>query len=105
MVNAFATLPARSLQDENLPVDDYRRQREEAQCLLESLMTAKAECEAHQAKFNRPDMYRAVTGRSALDSAIASTRKMIERLDALLERAEVEVEVQVAAVRRGTRMA
>jgi hypothetical protein len=110
MVQAVESMPARSLLDETLPVDDYRRQRDEARSLLESLVSAKAECEAHQARFNRPDMFRAVTGRSALDAAIASTRRMIERLDAALERAESQVEVKVASVsgdrlRRGPRLA
>lgn len=104
MVQSAIALPDTATTDplrspETSPVDEYRRQKHEAQSLLQSLMAAKAECEEHQARFNRPDMYRAVTGRSALDAAIASTTRMIERLDAVLARAQADLEVRVASVR------
>ncbi len=58
--------------------------RQQAEALLRSLMAAKADCEGQLRRFKRADAMRSVTGRSAFDSAINSTRSMIEALDRAL---------------------
>lgn len=57
------------------------RRRRQAEALLRSLVAAKRECELQLARFQRSDAMQTVTGRSALDAAIAQTRRMIETLD------------------------
>src|ERR1041384_3848060 len=55
--------------------------------LLKALQAAQAEAEQHMARAERPDVMKAVTGRSAMDNAIASTKRMIEALDRAVEEA------------------
>ena len=57
------------------------RRRTQAEALLRSLTAAKSECERQLARFQRSDVMQTVTGRSAIDAAIAQTRRMIEALD------------------------
>lgn len=57
------------------------RRRKQAEALLRSLTAAKSECERQLERFQRSDAMQSVTGRSALDTAIAQTRRMIECLD------------------------
>lgn len=68
--------------------------RHEAEQLLERLETSSAKSKQRLAENGQRDPMRSVTGRSALESAIASARSMIERMDTLL--AEFD-EVQEAA--------
>jgi hypothetical protein len=58
--------------------------RAEARRLLTGLIEARAQSEARLAEFNRVDILKKLTGRSALDTAIASTERMIESLDRVL---------------------
>ncbi|MEZ6235530.1 MAG: hypothetical protein R3B68_15195 [Phycisphaerales bacterium] len=58
-----------------------RHERERAEGLLRDLLAAKAESERNLAQSNEKDRLKAVTGRSAYDNAIASTRRMVELLD------------------------
>lgn len=62
-------------------LQDAVARRDHAAAVLESLLAAKAECELELAKGRRTDAIKSVTGKSSLDRAIASTRKMIETLD------------------------
>ena len=76
--------------------------RDKAEHLLKGLLAAHAECETQLQKLNRRDTLKAVTGRSALDNAVAATRRMIESLDramqdALREDAAVLEEAAVGA--------
>jgi hypothetical protein len=71
-------------------------QRERAEAVLASLLEAKAACEEHGNRMNRSDLYKTVTGRSALDGAITSTQRMIENLDRTLSKAALEVEVRAS---------
>lgn len=64
--------------------------RERAEAVLQSLMAAKAECEKQLARFKRPDMIKSVTGQSALDAAIASTKRMIESLNRTMAEAGMD---------------
>lgn len=73
-------------------------QRERARAVLEGLLEARIACEEQGDRMNRSDLYKTVTGRSALDSAITSTERMIEALDRTLSKATLEVEVRASAV-------
>lgn len=60
--------------------------RDKAKALLEGLVQAKAVTERELADQQRQDLLKKVTGRSAIDNAIESTRRMIETLDRTLQR-------------------
>lgn len=55
--------------------------RQKAEALLAGLMEAKADADRRLAADRRHDAFKAVTGRSAMENAIASTKRMIECLD------------------------
>jgi len=57
-----------------------------ARRLLGSLEEAKAETERHLARLRRPDAYATVAGRSSLDNAVRSTRRLIESLERAADR-------------------
>lgn len=63
---------------------ETKARRSQAEALLRSLMDAKSECERQLERFRRMDAIQSVTGRSAIDKAIASTKRMIESLDRAL---------------------
>jgi flagellar basal body rod protein FlgF len=55
--------------------------RENAEGLLRALTEAQAQSEAFLAQSGQRDHLRVVTGKSSLDNAIASTKRMIETLN------------------------
>jgi hypothetical protein len=55
--------------------------RDQAEALLRALQDAKVESEKRLTDLKQPDALKAVTGRSAMDNAIASTQRMIETLN------------------------
>jgi len=57
-----------------------------ARRLLDSLEEAREETQRHLARLRRPDAYATVAGRSALDTAVLSTRRMIETLERVSDR-------------------
>ena len=59
-----------------------------AEAVLHSLHCAKAESEERLASDNRADALKAVTGRSALETAIDSTRRLIDRLRTAINEAQ-----------------
>lgn len=61
--------------------------RQRAEELLKQLQQAQAECEGHLRAEQRQDAMKQVTGKSSLETAIATTRRMIEMLDRALEEA------------------
>lgn len=65
--------------------------REKASALLAGLLEAKATTERELAQYQRTDLLKKVTGRSALDNAIESTRRMIETLDRTMQRLHREL--------------
>lgn len=83
--------------------------RQQAERLLEGLMEAKANSERRLAELRQTDHLKHVTGRSSLENAIASTRRMIDTIDRTLgqfrrEPAACEVVVvRDALVRVGAR--
>ena len=58
--------------------------RDKAEALLRGLMDAKNTSERHLASVHERDRMKALTGRSSMDNAIASTRRMIDSLDRTL---------------------
>jgi len=52
--------------------------------LLRGLLTARERSEQFLQEAKRPDAIKSVTGRSAMDNAIASTRRMIDTLNRTL---------------------
>jgi hypothetical protein len=58
--------------------------RDKAEALLRGLMDAKATSERHLEQIKQPDAMKLVTGKSAMDNAIASTQRMLESLNRAL---------------------
>lgn len=58
--------------------------REKAEALLRGLMEAKSTSERHLSAVHERDRMKSLTGRSSMDNAIASTRRMIDSLDRTL---------------------
>ncbi len=65
--------------------------RDEAQSFLRVLEVAKVRSEKHLAELGQPDHLKAVTGRSAMDNAIASTRRLIETYERVLSELKVSL--------------
>ena len=58
--------------------------RNQADALLDRLLAERARTERRLAEAGRTDPLKLVTGRSAIDNAIAATREMIRDVDELL---------------------
>ncbi|MHC4975254.1 MAG: hypothetical protein ACYTF7_01460 [Planctomycetota bacterium] len=65
--------------------------RDRAEALLEGLMRAKDEVERERARQNRVDLMQQVVGRTSIDNAIASTRRMIDTLNRILRETRREL--------------
>jgi len=63
---------------------DTMRRRDEARTLLDALLHAKRVSEQNLAQINRADLVKQVTGRSSMENAIESTRRLIESFDRVL---------------------
>jgi hypothetical protein len=72
---------------DGLAVREARARCERAREVLAELVRAREACEAQLSRESREDAYRVVTGRSALDEAIASTRRMVSVLERSVSRA------------------
>lgn len=55
--------------------------RDQAEALLRALLDAKSKSERRLAELKQTDALKAVTGRSAMDNAIATTQRMVETLN------------------------
>ena len=64
-------------------LDETETARQRAEGLLRGLLDARAKCEQNGLG-GSVDPLKRVTGRSSMDNAIASTRRMIESLDRAL---------------------
>ncbi|MCA9311555.1 MAG: hypothetical protein KDA21_10145 [Phycisphaerales bacterium] len=67
-------------EQQRLLIETHER-RNRAHALLSSLLRARTECEHQMTRAQRADAIKEVTGSSALDRAIASTRRMIDTLE------------------------
>jgi hypothetical protein len=63
---------------------DTVQRRDEARTLLNTLLEAKYVSERNLAQINRHDMIKRVTGKSSMDNAIASTKRLIDSFDRVL---------------------
>jgi len=75
--------------------------RDKASQLLQGLLEAKATTERELAQQHRPDLLKKVTGSSAIDNAIESTRRMIETLDRTMHRLHRELSAEDLALIEG----
>tara|TARA_R110002111_G_scaffold177591_1_gene243671 strand:- start:386 stop:694 length:309 start_codon:yes stop_codon:yes gene_type:complete len=66
-------------------IQDAIQHRDEALTLLKSLIDAKSISERNLADIHQPDLLKQVTGKSSMDTAIASTRRLIESFNRVLE--------------------
>lgn len=65
--------------------------RDRAEALLRTLMDCKAQSERNLAELKQADTFKSVTGRSALDNAIASTQRMIDSLNRVISHARKDL--------------
>jgi len=65
--------------------------RDRAEALLEGLLRAKEETERERDRLNRVDQMKQLTGKSSIDNAIASTRRMIDTLNRTIREAKREI--------------
>jgi hypothetical protein len=72
--------------------------RDRAEALLRSLLDCKAQSERNLADLRQPDIFKSVTGRSALDNAIASTQRMVEALNRVVSQAKKDLTDEDMAV-------
>jgi hypothetical protein len=72
--------------------------RDRAETLLRSLLDCKAQSERNLADLRQPDVFKSVTGRSALDNAIASTQRMVEALNRVIAQAKRDLTDEDMAV-------
>ncbi len=75
--------------------------RDRAEATLQSLLAAQAECAAGASP--RADPFREVTGKSAMENAIAQTRRMIESLNTALAQAQRDLAAEPALAHAGDR--
>ncbi|MEM1186325.1 MAG: hypothetical protein AAGI53_15145 [Planctomycetota bacterium] len=61
-----------------------RAQRDEAEALLASLVAARSASERNLSAIGQRDLLKSVTGRSSMDNAIESTRRLVASFDRVL---------------------
>lgn len=66
-------------------IQDTIQRRDDAVALLRSLLDAKSVSEKNLALLQQPDLVKQVTGRSSMDNAIASTRRLIDSFNRVLD--------------------
>ncbi len=66
-------------------IQDTTQHRDEAMTLLSSLINAKSISERNLAAIHQPDLLKQVTGKSSMDTAIASTRRLIDSFNRILD--------------------
>lgn len=64
---------------------ETRARRDEARALLRALMDAKAHTEQNGREIRPHDFLKHVTGRSSMDKAIESTRRLIDSFNRVLD--------------------
>lgn len=72
-----------TMQSSRIWMDTVQR-RDEARALLDTLVEAKRASEKNLAEIRRTDLVKQVTGRSSMDNAIESTKRLIESFDRVL---------------------
>ena len=75
-----------------LTVEEAKRLRQQAGDLLTRLTAECEQSERRQSETGKRDPMKFITGRTSLDSAVASVREMICNMDTLLARLECELD-------------
>jgi hypothetical protein len=65
--------------------------RDRAEALLEGLIRAKEETKREQERLNRVDLMEKVAGGTSIDTAITSTRRMIDTLNRILRQTRKDI--------------
>jgi len=84
--------------DNKRMVLDWVVVRDDAEALLRSLLDARAESERRLAELRQRDQLKDATGRSSMDNAIASTRRMVQTLNRLIDEAKHEISAEDLAL-------
>ncbi len=66
-------------------IQEATQHRDEALTLLRSLIDAKSISEQNLIQIHQPDLVKQVTGKSSMDTAIASTRRLIDSFNRILD--------------------
>lgn len=66
-------------------IQDTTKRRDDAVALLRSLLDAKSVSERNLQQLQQPDLVKQVTGSSSMDNAIASTRRLIDSFNRVLD--------------------
>lgn len=66
-------------------IQETTKRRDDAVTLLRSLLDAKAVSERNLQQLQQPDLVKQVTGSSSMDNAIASTRRLIDSFNRVLD--------------------
>lgn len=66
-------------------IQETTKRRDDAVALLRSLLDAKAISERNLQQLQQPDLVKQVTGSSSMDNAIASTRRLIDSFNRVLD--------------------
>ncbi len=66
-------------------IQETTRRRDDAVALLRSLLDAKSISERNLQQLQQPDLVKQVTGSSSMDNAIASTRRLIDSFNRVLD--------------------
>lgn len=99
-VQSTAARRSQSVSDRTDILSETARARTDAKRLLEGLIEARAQSEARLAELNRVDILKKLTGTSAMDTAIASTERMIDTLDRVLGEVESKLTPEELALLR-----
>ena len=83
----------------SLSVEEARKLRHDASELLNRLIVDREQSERRFAESGKRDPMKFITGRTALDSAIASTRDLIDQMDRLLVKLNGELDETDAATK------
>lgn len=71
---------------------ETQAQRDRALQLLEALRQAKTRSETNLVKINQTDFLKKVTGASSMDNAIASTQRLIDAFNRVLDQLRDELD-------------
>jgi hypothetical protein len=85
-------------QFESLSLIEAAAVRAQTADLLVRLIAERHMSERRMAEIGKRDAMKAVTGRTALDKAIESTREMIGRMDVILAKSHADVTMEPAPV-------
>lgn len=90
------------MNDRQRILQDAAGVRDKAQALLRGLVEARATSERHLGANASSDPLKKVTGKSSMENAIASTKRLVDSLDRTLEQLKKELSDEDAAGLKGS---